>query len=151
MTFRLASLAQQAIEVNDDIFVEKVGLPIRALRVLRFIGDNPGTTFVDIAEVTAIERSQVSRIIQSLLSKELIKRQNSPIDARRFQLYITAKGEETRAIGRIVSDGLEEILLEPLSPTALAAFDRALAQLSQWLRSDEYLEKLTHYRENLSA
>ena len=74
LTFRLAALAEQAINANDAIFIEIVGLTIRELRVLRIIDDNPGTTFVDISAATAMERSQTSRIIQKLIGDKLVRR-----------------------------------------------------------------------------
>lgn len=107
LTYRLNIVAEQAISANDDIFVRETGLRIRDLRVLRLIDDTPGTTFAEIAKSTGFERSLASRIIQNLLSLEMIQRENSAKDARVFMLSTTEKGKEVRRIGRTVSDRLE--------------------------------------------
>lgn len=147
LTFRLAAVAEQAINANDAIFVEIVGLTIRELRVLRIIDDNPGTTFVDISAATAMERSQTSRIIQKLIGDKLVRRKNSKTDARRFELYTTPAGQAARAKGREVSDGLEEILREPLSAKDAERLDAALERLAVWIHSEDYLRKLSAWRD----
>lgn len=148
LTFRLASLAEQAITLNDAIFVERLGLTIRELRVLRLIDDNPGTTFVDIAAATAMERSATSRIIQRLIGDKLVRRKNSKADARRFELYTTEAGQAIRAKGRAVSDGLEEILREPLSQQDAEMLDDALQRLAVWIHSQDYLDKIAAWRDS---
>lgn len=138
LTYRLNIIAQEAILANDEIFLQKTGCRIRDLRVLRLIDDNPGTTFAEIAKITGFERSLTSRIIQSLISNELIERKNSPDDARVFMLSTTEKGKSTRLIGRQVSDQLEVILTDPLSTQEMRALNEILARLGNWVVSDDY-------------
>lgn len=142
LTYRLNIVAQEAISANDEIFLEKTGCRIRDLRVLRLIDDNPGTTFAEIAKITGFERSLTSRIIQSLISGELIERTNSPDDARVFMLSTTEKGKLTRQIGRQVSDRLEVILTDPLSTQELRALNDILARLGNWVTSEDYRQAI---------
>jgi DNA-binding MarR family transcriptional regulator len=142
LTYRLNIVAEQAISANDDIFVRETGLRIRDLRVLRLIDDTPGTTFAEIAKSTGFERSLASRIIQNLLSLEMIQRENSAKDARVFMLSTTEKGKEVRRIGRTVSDRLELILTDPLSAQELAQLNAILDRLGDWVTSEEYRQAL---------
>lgn len=142
LTFRLHVLAQTAIDRNDAIFLRETSCSIRELRVLRLVADNPGITFVEITQLTKLERSLTSRIIQRLLTEGLISRQNLPKDARRFGLYITEEGSRVRLTGRAVSDRLETILTEPLSREELDRLDEILERLALWVDSPDYQQRL---------
>ena len=138
LTYRLNVIAGAAIAANDEIFLRETGYRIRELRVLRLIDDQPGTTFAEIAQVTGLERSLTSRIIQTLLGADLIARENSKADARVFLLRTTPKGQEVRRIARDLSDRLEVILTDPLSAQELRALDGILERLGLWVTSEEY-------------
>lgn len=141
-TFRLDAIAQTAIAMNEGLFVRETGLPILELRMLRLIDDAPGTTFVEISQRIAVERTKVSRILQKLLAMKLIRRENSTEDARRFQLYATPVGQEIRGRSEILSDRLEQLLLSPLSTAEIAIMNQKLAQILRWIGSPDYAEQL---------
>lgn len=142
LTYRLDIVAQEAIQANDAIFLRETGCRIRELRVLRLIDDTPGTTFAEIAKATGLERSLTSRIIQSLLGADLIYRENSPEDARVFQLRTTEQGKQVRQVARELSDRLEVILTEPLSAEELHTLNALLLRLGRWVTSQEYKDSL---------
>lgn len=146
LTFRLNLLAQLAIEANDQIFRDKTGLSIREIRVLRLVDDNPGITFVELNRAAHLERSTTSRIIQALLKAELIQRVNDVDDARRFSLYATDPGRRLRQRAKVLSDSLEEILVQPFSAAERAQFETHLSRLADWVRSDGYREALEVWR-----
>lgn len=143
LTYRLDIVAQRAISANDEIFLKETGCRIRDLRVLRLIDDNPGTTFAEIAKITGFDRSLTSRIIQILIAAGLIERENASHDARVFLLSTTAKGKETRAVARQLSDRLEVILTDPLSAQELRALNDILARLGGWVTSEDYTQALS--------
>jgi DNA-binding MarR family transcriptional regulator len=142
LTFRLDVLAQEAIGANDAIFVETLGCTIREVRVLRLIDDYPGITFIEICGATGLERSLASRIIRRLLELELVRRENDSKDARRFGLSATETGKERRIASRALSDGLEEVLFQPLATGELRQLKSMLDRLGLWVRSDEYKQAL---------
>ena len=145
-TFRLDSIAHQAIAMNEGLFLRETGLSILEIRMLRMIDDVPGTTFVEIQQRIAVERTKVSRILQKLLSLDLIRRENSSEDARRFQLYATAHGQEIRARSELLSDRLEKLLLSPLSAAEAEEMNARLAQILQWIQSADYAAQLAELR-----
>lgn len=142
LTYRLNVLADQAITQNDAIFVRETGYKIRELRILRLIDDSPGTTFQEIAQVTGLERSLTSRLLQVLITDGLIERKNSNSDARVFRLTTTKKGKKIRAKGRMVSDRLEAILTTPLSADELSTMNELIDRLALWVGSEEYRDAL---------
>lgn len=145
LTYRLSLLSQLAIDANDEIFRDSVGLSIREVRVLRLIDDNPGITFVELNEAANLERSLTSRIIQRLLNADLVRRENDASDSRKFRLFSSSAGREARVKAHAISDRLEEILLRPLDPDEIEALDARLARLADWVRSPDYEEALSDW------
>lgn len=138
LTYRLETLANSAISTNDPLFIEKLGCNIRELRVLRLIDDHPGIEFNEIMRITGLDRSLVSRLIRSLLEKELVSRVNSTEDARRYGLFTTETGKACRLVGRELSDTAEALLWKPLKPDEVAQLKEMLGTLLNWVRSEEY-------------
>ena len=139
LTYRLETLANNAISANDPLFVEKLGCNIRELRVLRMIDDYPGVEFNELMRVTGLDRSLVSRLIRSLMDKGLVSRVNSTEDARRYGLFTTDSGKACRLVGRQLSDAAEALLWKPLKPDEVETLKEMLGHLLHWVRSDEYL------------
>ena len=138
LTYRLETLANNAISANDPLFVEKLGCNIREMRILRLIDDHPGIEFNEIMRVSGLDRSLVSRLIRSLLDKALILRVNSTEDARRYGLFTTASGKTCRQLGRELSDTAEALLVQPLEPAEVEQLKEMLGKLLSWVRSEEY-------------
>jgi hypothetical protein len=84
-----------------------------------------------------------SRIIRNLISKGLIQRENSEVDARVFFLSTTTRGKEVRLTARRVSDNLDTVLTDPLSAEDLRQLDDILARLGRWVTSGDFQAALT--------
>lgn len=138
LTYRLETLANNAISANDPLFVEKLGCNIREMRILRLIDDHPGIEFNEIMRISGLDRSLVSRLIRSLLEKTLILRVNNTEDARRYGLFTTDTGKTCRQLGRELSDAAEALLLQPIEPAEVEQLKALLGRLLSWVRSDDY-------------
>lgn len=77
-TYRLNVLAAAAIDSGEAAFGSMIGGSIREMRVLRIVDDHPGIGFAEIVRATRLDRSLVSRLIQSLLKQGLIERRSAP-------------------------------------------------------------------------
>ncbi|MCE6950300.1 MarR family transcriptional regulator [Cereibacter sphaeroides] len=141
-TYRLDAIAHRAIASNDDLFVRETGLTILEVRLLRLIGDDPGTSFVEISQRIAVERTKISRMLQKLLSMELIRRENAREDARKFRLFVTDRGQLVRARSEVLSDRLEALLLAPLPTEEVAILNASLARILEWVSSPEYARRI---------
>jgi DNA-binding MarR family transcriptional regulator len=146
LTFRLDVLAGAAIDANDSIFVDTLGLTIRETRVLRLIDDFPGITFSEISWATGLERSLTSRTIRKLLALKFIVRESIGDDARRYKLSTTALGKQTRIRARYLSDSLEEVLTKVLTAAELKILKSTLDRLAAWVRSKDYEDLLAAKR-----
>lgn len=142
LTHRLEILANEAIRANDPLFVEQTGCTIREYRVLRMIDEHGGIAFNDIMRITGLDRSLVSRLIRTLLDRELVYRVNSKNDARRFGLFTTESGHATCERGRQLSAQAEQILFAPLAAGELEQLNALLNKMVGWVRDTEYQQQL---------
>lgn len=147
LTHRLEILSHETIKANDPLFVKHAGCSIREYRVLRMIDEHGGIAFNEIMHITGQDRSLVSRLISTLLERELIYRVNSKEDARRFGLFTTEQGERMCQRGRQLSAAAEEILFAPLQGNELQQLNTLLNKLAVWVRSPEYNERLKAMRD----
>lgn len=142
LTHRLEILAHEAIRANDPLFVEYTGCTIREYRVLRMIDEHGGIAFNEIMRITGLDRSLVSRLIRTLLERELVYRVNSKEDARRFGLFTTDTGKTTCQQGKQLSAAAEKILFAPLQDDELEQLNALLDKLVLWVRAPDYQEQL---------
>jgi DNA-binding MarR family transcriptional regulator len=138
LTYLLEIIADEAIAGNDAIFLRELGYSIREVRVLRIADDNPGITFVEIWEKCGLERSLTSRILQKLIGDGMLARTSSGTDARKYHLSTTDKGRQLRERGRVMSDVLEALLLDPFPAADRARLFDQIERLGRWVRSEEY-------------
>lgn len=151
LTYLLEIIADEAIAGNDAIFLRDLGYSIREIRVLRIVDDNPGITFVEIWEKSGLERSLTSRILQKLIGDALLSRTSSGTDARKYHLSTTEKGKHLRQRGRVMSDVLEDLLLQPFPGADRTRLFDQIERLGRWVRSEEYRAALESFVPPLSA
>ena len=138
ITYCLETLALSAINDSDKLFHDLTELSIREVRVLRIVGDNGGITSKEIVMFTKLHPTTISKIIQKLLVKKLIQRENSKNDARIFHLFITNSGLTKRRETKVVSDKLDEVLLSPLTETEVNSLFLMLNRISNWITDPTY-------------
>lgn len=63
--------------------------------VMRWVHHNPGASPSAVAKATALQRSNCSVALRSLVAKGLIERHTAPDDARVTRLHATALAEES--------------------------------------------------------
>lgn len=70
----------------------KTGITIDQWVVLKYIGENTGSSQVDIAKSSAKDAPTTTRIIDQLVRKKLVQRKADTNDRRKFKLITTNKG-----------------------------------------------------------
>ena len=135
LTYHLACLAEDGIGSAETLFLDRFGLDVHQLRVLRLIDDRPDTTFTELAARTKFERSATSRILARLIKLGLVRRRIDADDARHFRLRATAKGKALRHEADPLSEELEAVMLTPLDARERAQFLDSLAKLNAWVET----------------
>lgn len=95
--FKLFSLFNQIQEIGKNDFKD-LGITRGNYVVMYFIKENPGITQAELADITQKDRNVVTKTIDKLEEKGLVKRVRGEKDRRSFTLFLTDSGE------RIVSD-----------------------------------------------
>jgi DNA-binding MarR family transcriptional regulator len=69
-----------------------MGISSAQLFVLQTLADQRALSLSDLAERTLTDRSSVSVVVKRLVDRKLVTRKESPVDARRAELSLTASG-----------------------------------------------------------
>ncbi len=106
------------VEMRDH---RTVSISVPQFRVLTFLERRPGGSLSDVAERVGLSLPAMSRLIDGLLERGLLTRQESPVDRRRVDLRITDSG---RDLVRTARQGALARLSEVLE--SLSARERAV-------------------------
>ncbi len=106
-------------------------LTVPQFRTLSFVNRNAGSSLSDVADHIGITLPSTSKLVDALLKKGLITRDEHPKDRRRVQLVVTSRGQ---AILETSRKGTLSSLSEKLS--SINADDRAtIIKAMQTMRS----------------
>jgi MarR family transcriptional regulator, temperature-dependent positive regulator of motility len=114
LNFRLDVLSELAKGVASGLYEAECDVTLRDLRVLRFVGMQPGISLGPLIELTYLERTQVSKLVTTLANRGLLRRSTGSTDARVIHLHLTRKGEaivrKCERIGKMFDEQLMSVL-----------------------------------------
>ena len=95
--------------------VRDSGLRVPEWRVLAILVDRDGSMITRLADIALIEQSRLTRIIDQMDSRRLVRRKSDTNDLRRVRVFLTAKGR--RLAQSLIKDARihEQGLLESLA------------------------------------
>ena len=104
-------------------------LTIDMWRVLAALSNNGGQRQIDLADVTSIEASTVSRLVTRLVRLGLVTRGRSETSNREVQVQLSPKGRALVKKLIPVALGLEATAVEGISAADLAQLKRTLRRI----------------------
>ena len=129
LTLKLDLANETAKAAASRIYERECGASLRDLRLMRFIGTEPGLTLTRLIERASLEKTLASKAITTLVERGWVTRSVGAHDARHISLQLTDAGEsvilQADPIGRL----MEETLLRRLSAEELVVFKRCLEKL----------------------
>jgi DNA-binding MarR family transcriptional regulator len=128
----LASLVSQAL---SRIYVERYGLGVPEWRVLVTLGQFGVMTGKAVGAHSHMHKTKVSRAVAELEQRKLVARRANRADLRESFLSLTPAG---RAIYEELAPGALDFarrLAEVIDPADRAAFERAMARLTERSRA----------------
>lgn len=131
LPYRLSVLANTVGVKVAATYEQRFGISIPEWRVMAMLAQHPDISAVDVAERTAMDKVAVSRAVQGLLAKGLIKRETHADDRRRSMLTLSSSG---RAVYKRVvpaARALESQLLDALSARERKTLDELLSRLQE--------------------
>jgi DNA-binding MarR family transcriptional regulator len=105
------------------------GLSVASWRVLAVLSDNGALRQTDLAEMTSIDASTLSRLITRLVHDGLVQRTRSKKDSREVAVALTGKASTLLRRLVPVALGLQSAATRNLSKRDLATLKRVLRQM----------------------
>ncbi|HKD21764.1 MAG TPA: MarR family winged helix-turn-helix transcriptional regulator, partial [Rhizomicrobium sp.] len=128
--YRLSVLTNRVSSAIARTYSERFDLTIPEWRVMAVLGGAARLSAGDVAQRTAMDKVQVSRAIARLVESKRVQRVVDSEDGRVARLSLTAKGRAIYDEIVPLALGLEDILLEALSPAERSKLDEIMNKLN---------------------
>ncbi len=130
--------ARELLEVTPLVLKEiraemrrqtSVELGVPQFRSLNFVDKNQGASLLDVANHLGLTPPSTSRLVDGLLARGLLTRQDHPSDRRRVSLTVTAKGQRILEASRKGTLTYLAAKLEGVEPNDRESIVRAMKML----------------------
>jgi len=132
--YRLSVLTNRVSSAIARTYSERFDLTIPEWRVMAVLGGAARLSAGEVASRTAMDKVQVSRAIARLVESKRVQRVVDSDDGRVARLSLTAKGRAIYDEIVPLALGLEDILLEALSPAERTKLDEIMTKLNTQAR-----------------
>lgn len=129
LQFRLDLLSTLIDKEASAIFEPQFGVSVRQLRILRMTNARPGIGQSELAQLVALEKTIVSKLLSSLERKRLVRRSINSLDARRVNLRVTSAGLQIIEEADRKTKNWEKEFLSVLAPEELDALMKSIKKL----------------------
>ena len=109
--------------------VRPLGASLQTWRVLAALRERDGRRMGDLSQTTAIEVSTLTRLVDGMERRRLVKRQRDPADARVVLLHIAPAGRRLTARLLPIAGRYERVVLAGFSAREAEALRAALRRL----------------------
>ncbi|MFL9998722.1 MarR family transcriptional regulator [Paraburkholderia sediminicola] len=127
-----------------DLFSRRIvsyGVTLPMYRVMAALWEIPGQRLNDLADMTTIELSTLSRLIGTMEKMKLVSRSRLENNARTVAISLTDEGGKLLSELMPIAQHFEQVAVSKLSPTALKALKKTLSDIYDLLDTIE--EELT--------
>jgi DNA-binding MarR family transcriptional regulator len=133
-SFRLHVLARLSERMHEQHYKRMFGLNLRECRIIGITGGHGEPSFRRIYEESNLDRAQVSRLINRLVGRGLLRKKNDPADQRSVKVTLTERGRTVHRALHAAATELNEEWLAPLSAADSAKFLSLLDMLTDRVR-----------------
>jgi DNA-binding MarR family transcriptional regulator len=143
VSVRIVRLSELILRIGTLTFKERFGVKPTDLRILVMLGAYQPISVNEVSRRTHVDKAWISRSLEGLLRRKLIKRTSHPSDSRASLLSLTNKGEGLlREIAPVAEEYQRQLLqgqrardvervLDLLSARAEEIFQREIQQKSR--------------------
>lgn len=106
-----------------------LGVSLPQWRILAVLHERPGCTMNELADVTTVDRTTLTRALDRMAEGRLVARRSDRRDRRSVRLGLTAAGDDAfrRVLPRVIEQ--DERAMRGMSASALAAFRAELHRM----------------------
>jgi MarR family transcriptional regulator, lower aerobic nicotinate degradation pathway regulator len=121
----LVRLAKQAMRRSDP---EALGIDLRLLMALSYLGDHEGTPQQEFVDALCIDAKNVVLLLNELEEGGHLVRRRDAEDRRRHRVYITETGRAVLTRAAAAQQAVEDEVLQALDADERATLHRLLGQ-----------------------
>jgi len=92
IAFQMASIIYRLDQILRDTILRKLDLTYIHFRVLQYLYEKDGRQIGEIAAAIAVRQPVLSRVIDQMEERALVRRSADPQDSRRMRVYLTDHG-----------------------------------------------------------
>jgi DNA-binding MarR family transcriptional regulator len=134
-TYRLSVLVKLTDRATARAYFDKSGLSLSEARAMNIIGDEQPIGVQRLAGFGSLDKSQASRVADTLTARGLIEKVSDPKDGRATALSLTPRGRKVREALMQVARSRNEQILKPLTSSErrrlLKVMDSLVAEAEQ--------------------
>src|ERR1700759_4376641 len=124
-------LPRLAKQVMRRAHPEELGIALRLLMALSFVGDHDGEPQQELVDALCMDAKNVVLLLNELEDTGYVVRRRDPEDRRRHRVQITQAGREALARAREGMDAIEDEVLQALNAEERAVLVRLLTRALQ--------------------
>jgi DNA-binding MarR family transcriptional regulator len=124
------------LDFGDRQFLEAFGLTVPRYYALVHIAAEPGLSPSSLSKRMFCDKSNITRLLQSLEAEGYVARQPHEQDRRLHRLFLTPRGEQVQGEIRTAHEAYIDCRLNVLSPSLVEEMARILHQLNRQLDRD---------------
>lgn len=109
--------------------IEPYGLNLPMYRVLASLAEQPNQKLTDLAAMTSVEISTMSRMISTLVAKKLVTRTRLPSNERNVSISLTEQGREIAHHLMLEAAHYEEVASSRLDSADVEKLKRILGEI----------------------
>ena len=129
--YRFWLLVTQVQRCLASFYVAKFGRPANGWRIFSVIGDRAEISPSEVARRTKLERDKITRIVDQLVARGLMRRNQKDSDKRRVSLTLTAKGRRVHRELETMRRAIETEFIGALDPWERETLYRLLDKLQE--------------------
>ena len=130
VSLMLDTVNERVKSVASQVYERECGVTFRELRLIRFIGAEPGLTLTRLIKLTSLEKTLASKAITTLVRRELVVRSVGAQDARQIHLELTDSGDAVVMRADPIGRFMEETFRGSLTDEEQAVFKRCLQNMT---------------------
>jgi DNA-binding MarR family transcriptional regulator len=131
VAFLMASIISKLEQELRNSTLRKLDMTYIHFRVLQYLLGEDGKKVGDIATAIAARPPVVSRVVDQMEERSLVRRGVDPSDNRLTRVYLTADGRDKYALAWPAAHKLIEYALDVLEPEEREEFQRCLRKVGE--------------------
>ena len=129
LTLTLDLVNDIAKDAASRVYEQECGASLRDLRLMRFIGAEPGLTLTRLIELASLEKTTASKATSTLVARGWATRSVGERDARHISLELTDAGEAVVLCAEPLGRFMEGTLLRRITREEMVVLRRCLDKL----------------------